>query len=231
MAPWDWGFLFAGLALYVMVLSTMLKGACSRYPFVFAYVIQQFLSTVVLFSIIQYFGSNSREYSGAYWANDFLSTVLALLIIIHLIRAAMEGHRYRNPVYRGLLLGAFATAIVSLQLMQSHSPSLSHWMHEVSRDYYFAAVLLNAILWLILMRRGHKNKQLYLMTSGLGLQLTGAAIALALSVQRHPLPLAKLLVQITYLANMYVWHIALKEFPAVAPAGVDPIAETPPLKQ
>ncbi len=231
MAPWDWSFLIAGVALYAMVLSTMLKGACWRHPFVFVYVIQQFLSTVTLFSLIQYFGSKSKEYSHAYWTNDFLSTVLALLIIIHLIRAAMEGHRYRNAVYRGLLLGALATAITSLQVMHKHSPSLSLWMHEVSRDYYFGAVLLNAILWFILMRRNHEDKQLYLMTSGLGLQLTGAAIAFALRTDGRVAWLSRYLVQVTYLTNFYVWYVALKGFPAVAPADADPLVETPPLKQ
>src|SRR5262249_36914230 len=236
MAPWGWGVLFAGVALYVMVLSTMLRGACSRYPFVFAYVIQQSLSTVVLFSFVQHFGSRSREYTHAYWASDSLSTLLALLIIIHLIRIAMEGHHYRNTVYRGLLLGTFATAVASLQLMHINGRGfkLGLWMTEVSRDYYFAAVLLNAILWFIFMRRGQENKQLYLMTSGLGLQLTGAAIAFALTVQGRGhffLSLAKLFVQGTYLANMYVWYVALKDFPAPVPVGTEPIPETPSFKQ
>src|SRR5437867_2354431 len=137
MAPWEWGFVFAAAALYVMVLSAMLKGSAARYPFVFAYVALQFLSSAVQFSLVYYFGVKSREYVQAYWASDFLSTVLALLIMIHLIRATMEKHHYRDPVYSGLMLGVLMTAAVTLVLMRTYSRgfNLGKWMTEVGRDY------------------------------------------------------------------------------------------------
>ena len=208
------------MVLYVAILSTMLKGSFSRYPFIFSYVIVNFLSTVVQGSFKRSFGATSREYAMAYWTSDFVGTFLILMIIIHLIRRAMDGHKYRNSVYLGLLLGVAATGAISVLLMQHHSWALflRKSMTEVGRDYYFSAVMLNAILWLTLVRNNHPDKQLYLLTSGLGLQLSGAAIAHALRMTQHMLFLANCFLITTYLLNLYVWYIALKRFPAVATA-------------
>src|SRR2546426_5671347 len=105
MSSYDWAVVLLGMVLQSMVVSTMLKGSFRHYPFVFSYLILSFLTTVVQSSFQYYYGWSSREYIRAYWIGDFLGTFLVLMIIIHLIRTAMGGHKHRNPVYFGLLLG------------------------------------------------------------------------------------------------------------------------------
>ena len=204
------------MALQTIVVSTMLKGAARRYPFVFVHLVFSILLTVTQVSFGQYFGVKSSQYMRAYWAGDFVGTFLVLMIIIHLIRTAMENHVHRNAVYFGLLLGVAATAGGVLILRGSRF-NLGRWMTEASRDYYFAAVLLNAVLWCVLMRTGRLNRQLFLLTSGLGLKLTGAAIAHALRLTGVIL-LAHQFLMLTYMLHLFVWYVALKRLPCAIPA-------------
>lgn len=223
-----WVFVFAGMVLQGLVLSAMLKGSFRRYPFIFSYLIAGFLSTVVQFSLRHNYGPRSREFVAFYWASDFLATFLILMIIIHLIRVAMEKHKYRNAVYRGLLLGAVATAAVSVVLMHNRSWDLlfRKLMTEIGRDYYFSAVILNAVLWCTLVRSNHENKELYLLTSGLGLQLTGAAIAHALRITGHFLAVANCILLVTYLLNLYIWYITFKRFRVEVRVGAEQSEKT-----
>jgi hypothetical protein len=228
MPLFQWAFLVAGVVLQSMVISAMLKGSYRRYPFVFGYLVLNLLSTVVQFSLRYYFGQSSAKYVAFYWISDFAATVLVLLIIIHLIRMAMEKHPYRNKVYVGLLLGVVLTAGVSVFFMESRSWDLLYrnLMTEVGRDYYFGAVILCAALWSVLVRSNHVNKQVYLITSGLGLQLTGAAIAHALRAAGEVVFLANVFLITTYLLNLYIWYVALKA-PAEALAGAEEPEEVP----
>jgi len=214
MAYYEWFMVAVGVVLQCMALSAMLEGPFRRYPFIFTYLIFSPLSTATQFASKYYFGGHSREFVTIYWSADFLATFLILMIILHLIRSAMEGHPHRNTVYVGLLLGVMIVGVVTVVLMRSYGRgfNLGRWMTVVGRDYYFSAVILNAVLWFTLVRRNNENKQLYLITSGLGLQLSGAAIAHALRVTHTMVFLANWFLVITYLLNLYIWYTALKKF-------------------
>jgi len=218
VSAYDVALALVGVILLSMVVSTMLRGSWRRYPFVFSYAVFAILSTVFQNALRHYYGPRSPQFVRAYWALDFVATLLVLLVIIHLIRAAMAGHPYRNPVFVGLLLGVVVTAAGSIFLMEAFSRSftLGRWMTEVGRDYYFSAVLLNAILWCVLVRR-NQDKQLFLLTSGLGLKLTGAAMAHALRLAHAPLWLGNNILMVTYMLSIYVWYVALAKVPEPTP--------------
>jgi hypothetical protein len=154
----------------------------------------------------------------AYWSTNFLATFLLLLVIIHLIRRAMLAHRYRDHVYWGLLLGVAAVGVVSLLFVSDHSRGfrLGSWLTELGRNYYFSAALLNAILWFTLLRFQHQDRQVYLFSSGLGLHLTGTAIAHALRLTTSHVFIANQILILTYLASLYVLYVAVKRFTATA---------------
>ena len=196
----------------MLVLSVMLRGAWREYPLVFVYVIASTLSTVIQISCKHYFGPRSREFIRAYWTLDFISTFLILVLIIHLIRTAMAGHSHRWSVYGGLLLGLVVLAVGTVFYMQHTMRhfSLGLWMTRLGRDYYFMAMLLNAVLWFRLLKVNHPDRRLYLITSGMGLALSGAAIAHALRTVGQLVALAGLLLVFTYFGKLYIWYVALR---------------------
>jgi len=196
----------------------MLRGAWREYPFVFLYVIASALSTAIQGSCKYYFGPRSREFIRAYWTSDFIGTFLILLLIIHLIRKAMEGHPKRGTVYAGLLLGLVILAVGMLFYMQ-HTVrhfSLGWWMTRLGRDYYFMATLLNAVLWFTLLKVNHPDRRLYLVTSGMGLALSGAAIAHALRTVGQLVTVTGLLLVFVYFGKLYIWYVAFRPIKAVA---------------
>ncbi|MBI3664860.1 MAG: hypothetical protein HY236_01310 [Acidobacteria bacterium] len=221
MSVHEWVVLVLGVVLQCMVLSAMLRGAYRRYSLLFGLVVFYFLTTSVQLAFRYYFGVNSDKFVRAYWVCDFLGTFLVLMVIIHLIRRAVETHKHRDAVYWGLLLGAVITAAISFLLLDQGPRSWNAWtwMTEVGRDYYFAAVLLNAVLWCMLVRVNHEDRQLYLITSGLGLQLSGAAIAHALRLSGKFVYLADSFLLWTYLASLYIWYYTFQKLPAAVPLG------------
>ena len=230
MSPYDWAIVLLGMLLQSMVISAMLGGAVKRYPLVFGYVVFSFFSTVVQVSFQEYFGRRSKEFIRAYWVVDFIGTFLLLMVIIHFIRLAMEKSRHRSTVYWGLLLGVAGTAAATVLLMRysGRAFTLGKWLTEVGRDYYFSAVLLNAILWMVLVRRHHEDQQLYLLASGLGLKLCGAAIAHAFRLLEKPLWLGNQVMVVTYLLSLYVWYVALQRLPAIEPVGEEKLTASRP---
>jgi len=217
----DWLFLAAGVTLQIVVLSVMLRGPWREYPLLFLYLIASTLTTVVQVSFRYHYGPRSREFVSAYWTSDFLCNFIILLVIIHLIRTAMEGHPKRGSVYWGLLLGLAIVAAGTLLYMHytARHFSLGRWMTVLGRDYYFLSTLLNAILWFTLLRANHPDRRLYLVTSGMGLTLSGAAIAHALRSTGTLIVAAGALVVFTYLAKVYIWYIAFRKAPAPVRSG------------
>jgi hypothetical protein len=209
----DWILLSAGVWLQVLVISQMLRGPWREYPFVLAYLIGSFLTTAAQTSSKYYFGPRSREFIRIYWTADFITTFLTLLVIIHLIRTAMAGHPKQASVYRGLMLGlvVLAVALVWFTPHPVRGFALGRWMTKLGRDYYFLAMLLNAVLWFMLLKASHPDRRLYLVTSGMGLTLSGAAIAHALRTVGQLIAVAGLLLVLTYLGKLYIWSIAFRQ--------------------
>ena len=91
-------------------------------------------------------------------------------------------------------------------------------MTEVARDYYFVAMLLNAWLWMTLVRRGRRDRQLYLVTSGMGLMLSGAAVAHSVRLVSHFWSIGNAFLIVTYLGGLFAWRFAFQMQPTGEPA-------------
>ena len=220
MSPLGWSFIAVGMALQCLVLAALLRGSWRRYPIAFVYMIATTLSTVVQVAFLWYFGQRSRQFAMAYWIADLICSSLVMLLIAHLIGRAMGGERRRDLIYWGLMAVMAAVAIASTLYLRANSQRLSwnRWMTEVARDYYFVAMLLNAWLWMTLVRLGRRDRQLYLVTSGMGLMLSGAAVAHSVRLASHFWGIANAFLIATYLGGLLVWRFAFQTLPAVEPA-------------
>ena len=223
-----------GMALEVLAISALLRGAYKRFPLVFAYCVTLFLTTVVEVA------SYTAAYSGApeladkwkyyYWVNEALLQALVFAVVISLIYRAIG--RGRRLVRVLLVAGALAIFAVSFLVHRGPMSDLSGWMTLVSRDLSFSAVILDLLLWMLLIASRRKDRQLLMLSGALGIQFTGAAIGQSVrqfARGARNLPLAvtgSMLVVISNLICLYVWWQAFR-----SAAEEDAVAMPSPIKK
>lgn len=207
----QYGLWALGFSLQVLVLRALLSGPGKRYRLLLAYIIALFLGTIM--EVAAYTsGSLGRSWQ-LYWINDAALQALMFAVVISLIHQAMAAARVRSATQRKLILAAFLLFALLFILHAGPREKVNAWMTLISRDLSFAAVVLDLLLWTTLVASKTKNQELLMLSGGLGIQFTGAAIgqsirqlALRMSPQYRWVALAgSLLVVISHLVCLYVW--------------------------
>jgi hypothetical protein len=146
-----------------------------------------------------------------YWADDAVLQALTFCVVISLVLSAMDSARARQSARRWLIIGAILVFAVLFGVHAGPLQKLSLWMTLVSRDLSFAAMFLDLILWLVLIASPKKDQEVLLLTAGLGIQFTGAAIGqslrqLALSRRIAWLAITgNIILVLSFFICMYVW--------------------------
>lgn len=177
----------AGLPLELLIIGTLLRGAYRRFPILLLYSIALFLTTVVDISVNQAFFAGIRfAHSRAtyYWIDDAIRQGLLFAVVFSLIYLAMQGLQSRNLVRLALIVGGVALACGSFFV--HHQGQLGagagrwRWMTLWVRDMDFAAAVLDLGLWMLLLASRQRDRQLLLLSGGLGVVFTGEAIGQSL---------------------------------------------------
>lgn len=223
-----------GMALEVLAISALLRGAYKRFPLLFAYCVTLLLTTVVEVASYTAAYSGARELADKwkyyYWVNDALLQALVFAVVISLIYRAVG--RSRRAVRLLLIVGAFLIFTVSFLAHRGPMSDLSGWMTLVSRDLSFVAVILDLLLWMLLIAARRKDRQLLMLSGALGIQFTGAAIGqslrqLARGARNFPLAVTgSMLVVVSNLICLYVWWQAFR-----AAAQEETVAMPSPIKK
>ena len=212
----SWLIFVVSLALQVLVLNSLRRGAYKDYSLVFAYSLVLFFTTIA---------------DGAMWAkliplpmamrnvyfyrNEAVRQFMLFAVVISLIDHAIGAAAYRVRVRAILVAVGVASVLISLQIHSSSSHLFSYWMTQVSRDLSFESVGLTLLLWLTLISSGKKDHQLLMVTGGLGLQFTGEAIGQSFRQLSGNHPSALILGNIvaggTHALRLYVWHAAFRK--------------------
>src|SRR5271170_2304188 len=168
------------------VLVLLLLGPLAKFWVVFLYVAWELLATATL-TLADYFYHGSTLMAGAaqtpanklyarlYWTNDVIVDLLRFILVIVLIHKATEGSR-RAP--RGLLIG-LVVAVVVLPYLLFH-PVFDPWpkgafFNSTSELMNFGAALMNLMLWAALIASKRRDPQLLMVSTGLGIVVTGTA--------------------------------------------------------
>jgi uncharacterized membrane protein len=115
-----------------------------------------------------------------------------------------------------LILGACLVAGGALlaHYDRSHQPGL--WLTPWFRDLYFACAVMDIVLWTLLLATRDKDRQLLLLSGGLGVEFAGSAIGeslrqMAIRSRSHPLSLTGAVVMLAAGAfRYYAWWRALR---------------------
>jgi hypothetical protein len=213
---------FVGLGLQVLVLSALIRGAFRKFPFVFAFSLCLFLTTVIEISAATDVGLlNYRSWQQYFYYDELLRQTGILAIVVSLIlKSTPEGPK-RGPFARLVVCGA--VLFWGLSLVLCHNQRLGHWMNAVDRNLSFGSAVLNFLLWTRLIASRNRDRQVLLISSGLGLQMAGQAIGMSLIALSTKFWMvgSNIAVICSFLCAL-VWWRALRTMPVSRPDG-DPV--------
>jgi hypothetical protein len=218
MGALQWVLVFVSLGLQILVLSSLLRGSYRSYPFVFLYSLVLLLTTVFDAAALFQIGPGHVAWASSFYRSEALRQFLLFLVVISFIERALADSPLRWNLRLGLVASAAGVVLLSL-LAHGDEAYYPLRMTKVGRDLSFASVGLNLLLWMLLISRRTRDRDLLLATGGLGLQFTGEAIGhslrqLASTSHSHELLLVgNLLLVGSHLLRLYVWWEVFRRWP------------------
>jgi len=223
-----------GAALALMsVLVLLLRGPFRKFWPLLGYVVWELLghAAVTSFDLVNTgaaTGANveaGRWYARLYWTNDVIVDVLRFLLVILLTYKATAGGARRIPIGRilgGIVVAALVLPFLLFQWGPKPWPRTS-WFNSTSELLNFGAAIMNLVLWAALLADRKRDPQLAVVSVGLGVVVTGAAISYGF---RHLVPLEAMFIpniflMLTQLAGWAIWCRAFWPAQARRPA-LDP---------
>ena len=220
----------------VSVLVLLLRGHSRKFWPLLVYVAWELLSNVagqgfdLLYGGVVSATSSAeavRWYARIYWTNDVIVDLLRFLLVIGLMYRATSGPK-RASVGR-LLSGIVVVALVLPFLLfpmfpRGPKPWIEDtWFNSTSELLNFGAAIMNLVLWGVLLADRKRDPQLTVVSIGLGIVVTGAAISYGL---RSLIPteaqfIPNIFLMLTQLAGWSIWCRAFWPAPIRQPA-LDP---------
>jgi hypothetical protein len=212
--------LAVGLPLQVLVVAALLRGAWRRFPLLLALSVEELISALVQApgALLAMRGMHAPglPYWVTYWAGEMIYQLLLYAVVISLLYRACERLRSVQMARMALILAACLVAGGTFLLHQGQSPLLGMWLTPWFRDLSFACALMDIMLWTSLLVARDKDRQLLMLSGGLGVQFAGASIGeslrqMAMRSMSHPLALAgSVIIVASNLFRYYTWWQALR---------------------
>ena len=213
-------FLAIDLPLQVLVVAGLLRGAWRRLPFLFALAVVEVVVSLVEApaALESAFGHHSPgvPYEQVYWIGQIVIDVLMYVFVVSLLYRACERLRSARPARLTLIFGALLVAGITFLVHYDPSQMRGVWLTPWFRDLTFTSAIMDVLLWGLLLMARDKDRQLLLLSGGLGVEFAGDAIGesirhLAIQSHSHPLALAGSLVMAAAGAfRYYTWWRALR---------------------
>jgi hypothetical protein len=178
------GAYLVGLSLELAIMVVLLRGQWKRYPFVFIYLIGDFLTSVLEIEPSLGYGTGTaaerHTFANLYWVDERIIQVLLFLVVISLVYRATSRLQPRRTLLLLVVGGTLLFAGITLLLHFDSSLRPGKWMTPWTRDMNFFAAILDLGLWAVLIGARQKDYQLLMISGALGIQFTGVAIGQAL---------------------------------------------------
>jgi hypothetical protein len=209
------------IAIQGLVIAFLLRGSFRRYPLLLVYCILQLAATISEEYVFRVFGNLTVLYRRLYWTDEVTLDLLLFLMVIVLTSQALEGSKLRTGISR--LLGAVLILVLVVPFVLFRARRFSSpWFDGASQLLNFGAAIMNLGLWTALIGTKKRDPQLLTVSAGLGVAVTGAAIAYGLRrltpPESTPQHLANLFKTITYLTSVAIWCWAFRPATRKSPA-------------
>lgn len=217
------------IAIQAAVIFFLLRSSSfRRYPLLLVYCVLQLVATVAEEYVSRIHGQ-PNFFRRLYWTDEVTLDLVLFLMVITLIYRAVEGSPVRTAM--GRLLGAVVAAVLVVPFILFSARRFSMtWFDGTSQLLNFGAAILNLGLWTALIGTKKRDPLLLTVSAGLGVAVTGAAIAYGLRrftpPNSTPQQLANLFKTLTYLASLAIWCWAFR--PAAQKRPAPPAAVSAP---
>jgi len=215
----------AGIVLDILVIRALLRGDYKRFPFLFIYVLVDFLTSVVeIRPVMTLLGSATSEaqdfWDTVYWWNERFIQIVIFVIVISLVYRSTSRLGPRPALLASVVLAIAIFAAVTFAVHFRPDIPTRRWMVDWTRDLNFGAAVLDLALWAILVSSREKDYRILMIAGGLGIQFTGGAMGQALrgiwrQSFREVWPLGGLvigdLMYLSTLACLYIWWQAFRQ--------------------
>jgi len=222
--------LVIGLPLQLLIIGTLLRGGYRRFPFLFAYMIGDLLTTIVDAPSAMGYHRGTQgtavAFAAIYWFNAVVMQTLVYAVVMSLIYQATGQLRSRRIVRVSVIAGAMLFAGISFLIHWNPALNTGSFLTPCIRDLNFCSAILDMALWALLIAAREKDHRLLLLSGGLGIQFTGQAMGtslrqLALSTRSHALSLTGgVMMVLANLLFLYIWWQALRTAPVRQQPGV-----------
>ena len=214
----------AAVALNVVLLVLLIRGYLRNYPVLFALNLAQPLISVMEFLLRRADGRDTDRYRMFYWTSEVIWDLLLFVLVAILIERVVQSQQERT-VARRVLAGVIAAALALPFLLFANRDLFgTRWFAGASQLYNRGAALLTMGLWGALIASRNRERQLMLVCVGLGINVTGAAVAwgvrqlalgrgLASTIRDG----ADLFASLTYLLGLGMWCWAFRKAKSETP--------------
>jgi hypothetical membrane protein len=216
------------LLQFLLLVLLVLHSNYRRYLLLFAYCVLLFSTTVLeWWSFTHGAPIGSARYSAIYWRNEMILDLFLFLMVIGLTSQAMGESPRRDKVRLVLVIVSGIVLLLPLVIFPSRFGPL--WYYSTSQFFNFGGAVLNLALWMALLSNRKRDRRLLAVSTGLGIAVTGAAIAFGLrqftSVSGFGRPLVDMFKSGTHAIGMVIWCLAFLPRPK-PPAATRPAIST-----
>ncbi len=178
------GLQYLGYALEVALVAVIVgRGRWKDLSAFSLYVVSFVLADVVLRPVIfSLYGGASWQYRQCYWFTDIVLTLAAFLLICVFFRRACSERKELWSLLRTTLSAVFAIIVIIsyLSLSEHYNHLFGRFIVDLQQNLYFACLVLNTVLYLILQNKDSEDGVLSLLVCGLGIEFAGPAAGMAL---------------------------------------------------
>jgi hypothetical protein len=213
------GWLF-GLPLEVLIIAALLRGGYRKYPFIFAYIVIDFITTVLEMPAELNYARNTSQggilYAYLYWTDEVVLQVLIYAVVMSLIYGVTQHLRSRRVVRVSLIAGAVLIAGVSFLVYYSPTLNRGSYMTPWIRNLNFCSAILDLGLWALLIGSRSRDHRMLLLSGALGIKFAGESIGesvrqLAIHSRSRPISLTGgVIIAFSNIFFLYVWWQALR---------------------
>jgi hypothetical protein len=164
---------------------------------------------------LRVYGLASRQYYNVYWTTDFLLVISAFVLVCLFFRRAClhQEKMWRSARLFLVFVFVLVLGISGLIFSRNYSHLCLRFIAEFNQNLYFACLVLNTLLYLLLQQIDSADDQLGLLVCGVGIQFAGPAATLALlhltAGEGFAQSLGSLAMRLCTLGMLLVWAYAV----------------------